>query len=130
MVGVVLALTACAAGAAPTEEYAGGPQGVRESALNGEPQAFYLADAGAIAIVLWGSSTCPPVGERMVVEEPAEKGNVVRVDVREQTDGRPCTRDLTPHTSVFVTPASVTTTKALTIRVDGIEIGLENAVGD
>lgn len=123
-----LALTGCAAGAGPTESYPGLPEHVDASAVSGEPQAFYLENAGAIAVVLWGSSTCPPIGERMVVEEPASAGNVVRVDVRAIPEDRACTRDLVPHTSVFVTPSDVTTTSPLTIRVADAEIELVDAV--
>lgn len=125
-----LGLAGCAAGAGPTEVYAGVPEHVDESVVSGEPQAFYLEDAGAIAVVLWGSSTCPPIGERMVVEEPASAGNIVRVEVRDIPEDRACTRDLVPHTSVFVTPSDVTTTSPLTIRVADAEIELVNAVAE
>jgi len=127
---VVFALAGCAAGAASTVNYAGAPHGVDEESLTGENQAFYVEDAGAIAVVLWGSSTCPPIGERMVVEEPAGEGNAVRVEVREIPGDQPCTRDLVPHTSVFVTPDDVTTTEPLTIRIDDAEIELVNDVAE
>lgn len=127
---VVIALAGCAAGAASTVNYAGTPHGVDEATLTGETQAFYVDDAGAIAVVLWGSSTCPPIGERMVVEQPAGEGNAVRVDVRATPADQPCTRDLVPHTSVFVTPSDVTTTEPLTVRVDDAEYELVNEVAE
>ncbi len=129
-IALVLGLAGCAAGASVVENYAGGPHGIAEDQLKGETQAFYIEDAGAIAVVLWGSSTCPQIGERMVVEKTADEGNVVRVDVRPIPNEQPCTRDLVPHTSVFVTPSSVTTTQPLTIRVGDTEVKLVNEVTD
>lgn len=127
---MVLGLAGCAAGIGPSEQYRGAPSGLDEVSLTGEPQAFYVSDAAAIAVVLWGSSTCPPIGERMVVESPAADGNVVRVDVNKIADDQPCTRDLVPHTTVFPTPNDVTTTEPLTIRVADTEIKIVNEVGD
>lgn len=129
-IALVLGLAGCAAGASAAESYAGAPHGIDEDQLSGDPQAFYVEDAGAIAVVLWGSSTCPPVGERMVVEKSADEGNIVRVDTREIPGNQPCTRDLVPHTSVFVTPSNVTTTQPLTIRVADTEVELVNEVSD
>lgn len=131
-VAAILGLAGCAAGS-PTENYPGAPAGGHgeeqgEVELSGEPEAFYLVNAGAIAVVLWGSSTCPLVGERMVVEEPAGEGNAVRVEVREHPEQTPCTMDLTPHTTVFATPGDVTTTEPLTIRIDDTELTIVNEV--
>lgn len=131
-IAAVLALAGCASGM-PTENYPGGPaegrgDGHGETELTGEPQAVYLVNAGAIAITLWGSSTCPTVGERMVVEEPAGEGNAVRVETREIPEETPCTMDLVPHTTVFATPSGVTTTEPLTVRIDDIELELVNEV--
>lgn len=127
---MVVGLTGCAAGVGSSVQFAGVPDGVAEKALTGDPQAFYVSDSGAIAIVLWGSGTCPLIGERMVVEKSAAEGNVVRVDVQATAEDRPCTRDLRPHTTVFPTPNEVTTTEPLTIRVADTEIEIVNEVGD
>lgn len=127
---MVLGLAGCAAGIGPSAQYPGGPSGIDDAALTGDSQAFYVADSGAIAVVLWGSSTCPPIGERMVVEQPAADGNIVRVDVKAIAENQPCTRDLVPHTTVFPTPEEVTTTKPLTIRVADAELEIVNEVGD
>lgn len=127
---MVLGLAGCAAGIGPSEQYPGAPSGVSQEALTGETQAFYVSDSGAIAVVLWGSSTCPLIGERMVTEQPAADGNAVRVDVRKIAEDQPCTRDLVPHTTVFPTPGDVTTTQPLTIRVADAEVEIVNEVGE
>ncbi|WP_431801676.1 hypothetical protein [Microbacterium sp. bgisy203] len=131
-IAAVLALAGCASGA-PTESYPGGPAGghgeeTGGTELTGEPEAFYLENAGAIAVVLWGSSSCPTVGERMIVEERAGAGNAVRVETREVPEQTPCTLDLVPHTTVFATPGSVKTTEPLTIRIDDTELTLVDEV--
>jgi hypothetical protein len=100
------------------EDEQGGAQDVRfvEQELEVEPgqaAATYLENGVKLAVVLWGSSTCPPVGERMHVlpDEP----NAVRIDLREIPQDRPCTMDLVPHTTVFGTKTS--TVEPLVIHV-------------
>ncbi|WP_150118048.1 hypothetical protein [Cellulomonas sp. B6] len=100
------------------EDEQGGAQDVRfvERELEVEPgqaAATYLENGVKLAVVLWGSSTCPPVGERMHVlpDEP----NAVRIDLREIPQDRPCTMDLVPHTTVFGTKTS--TVEPLVIHV-------------
>ena len=95
--------------------------------MAGEPQAFYVSDGGAIAVVLWGSSTCPPIADRMVVDAPKREGNTVTVSVREDFEG-PCTLDLAPHTSVFVTPTDIATFEPLTINVGNAEVVILDSV--
>ena len=90
----------------------------------GEPHAVYLDYGDRMAIVLWGSSTCPPVGSHIVVVEDQFNGNAVRLEVAEIPADQICTADLVPHTSVFGTPQSVTTTQPLRIDIDGEEIVL------
>jgi hypothetical protein len=90
----------------------------------GEPQAVYLNNGDRLAVVLWGSSTCPPVAERVVVTKDANSGNAVRVDVAEIPADQICTADLVPHTTVFGTPQQISTTQPLKIDIDGQEIVL------
>ncbi|GAA2982359.1 hypothetical protein JOD63_002515 [Microbacterium terrae] len=117
-------LTGCSGGQSPTETYAGLPEGVPDvTEVTGEPQAFYLDDGGAIAIVLWGSSACPPIAASMTVVEDASSGNRVEVALESPPSGA-CTDDLAPHTSAFATPADVTTTEPLTITLPDAEIVL------
>lgn len=130
-VAAVGLLAGCSSGSGPrgpVQEYSGGPEEIDEEfLLPGEPQAFYVSDGAGIAVVLWGSSSCPPVADRMVVDAPKREGNTVSVTVREDFDG-PCTLDLAPHTSVFVTPTDIATFEPLTILVGNAEIVILDSV--
>ena len=111
-------------GAGPEREEEGGPQMVELEVTEGEPQAVYLEDGTRIALVLWGSSTCPPVGSAMNVVGDRENGNSVRVELVPIPDDRVCTADFVPHTSIFWTPVYVTTTQPLQILVGEEELTL------
>ncbi len=131
-------LSGCASNT-PIEDFAGLPQvpvaaGETEAGQepvmqdvevpDGEPSAVYLDNGDQIAVILWGSSTCPPVGSRLVVLEDANSGNSVRLDVAEIPADAVCTADIVPHTTVFGAPQQTTTTKPLTIAVGDQEITL------
>lgn len=88
----------------------------------GEARAIYLEDGGRIALVLWGSSSCPPVGTAMTVVADAESGNAVRVELVSYPEDQPCTQDFVPHTTVFWTPVYITTTQELRIEVGDEEV--------
>ncbi|GEK22608.1 hypothetical protein [Cellulomonas xylanilytica] len=90
----------------------------------GEPAAVYLDYGDRLAIVMWGSSTCPPVGESIEVLEDQHSGNSVRIHMAELPADAVCTADLLPHTTVFGTPENTTTTQPLLIDIDGQEIVL------
>lgn len=90
----------------------------------GEPSAVYLDYGDRLAVILWGSSTCPPVASHVVVTQDAGSGNSVRVDVEPLPEDAICTADLVPHTTVFGTPQSITTTLPLTMDIDGQEFVL------
>lgn len=148
VLAAVLGLSACMPGPDPIEHFAGvpliapefvpAPEGEGEAegeaeeegevelveleVSEGEARAIYLEDGGRIALVLWGSSTCPPVGTSMTVVEDAEAGNSVRVDLASIPADRPCTADFVPHTTVFWTPVDITTTQPLRITVGGEEV--------
>ena len=64
----------------------------------------------------YGSSTCPVVPTELRVTAEAGEGNAVEAALPELPDG-PCTMDFTPHTTVFSTPADVTTTEPLEVTV-------------
>lgn len=119
--GVLLLLTGCNPGGGTVESFSGLPEDVAVSEpipenTDGAPQAFYLADGGRLAVVLWGSSTCPLVGTDISVVKAADDGNEVKVNVAPLPD-RPCTMDFVPHTTVFWTPVETTTTKPLIVHV-------------
>ena len=68
------------------EDFAGVPDDITTSETipedtDGAPQAFYLNDGGELAVVLWGSSTCPYIGTDISVVKPADEGNEVKVTV-------------------------------------------------
>lgn len=141
----VLLLAGCAPGSGPVEDFAGLPvveedleaEGAAEDTDEGgptedeadeeeaeeapeptgdEPVVQYLNDGGRLAITIWGSSTCPVVPTELRVTAEAGEGNAVEAVLPELPDG-PCTMDFTPHTTVFSTPADVTTTEPLEVTV-------------
>ena len=81
-----------------------------------EPYVQYLEDGGRLAITIWGSSTCPIVLTDLRVTAEAGEGNAVEAVLPEPEDG-PCTMDFVPHTTVFSTPADVTTTEPLEVTI-------------
>jgi hypothetical protein len=82
-----------------------------------EPYVQYLQDGGRLAITIWGSSTCPTIPTELRVTAEAGEGNAVEAVLPETDDDRPCTMDFVPHTTVFSTPADVTTTEELEVTV-------------
>lgn len=118
LVGSAVALAGCAAGgAAPTDEYAGPPKGVigLPNLSETDNYATWLNDGDSIAVVLFGSSTCPKVGRTMTVRA----SNSLRVEIDPIPSDKVCTADLVPHTTVWNTPSEVTTTSNVTIEVEG-----------
>ena len=137
-----LLLSGCASGSGPIEDYPGLPvveeetdegadvESEDESGAEGEdepeeevavptgdePFVIYLNDGGRLAITLWGSSTCPVVPTELRVTAEAGEGNAVEAILPEPPDG-PCTMDFAPHTTVFSTPADVTTTEPLEVTI-------------
>lgn len=117
----VLTLAACAPGKAAITDYAGFPPGEQvatESATDG-PQAMWLRDGGRIAVTLFGSSGCPPVGTHISVLQPKNEGNAVQIDLAAQPADQACTADYAPHTTEFWTPMNVATTEPLQVHVGG-----------
>ena len=103
---VVVAVAGCtAAPGKPVTDYAGEPKGVRPpaSSAGGASWAAWLKDGAQVAIVLYGSSSCPPkvasiaaTGDDRITATPAP------------APGGICTRDYVPHTTVFTTPERIT----------------------
>ncbi|WP_156891466.1 hypothetical protein [Agromyces subbeticus] len=128
----VFLLAACAPPTTPAEEYSGAPvsdhagdaegeHGGEEHA-EGEPQAVWLGQGGQLAVTVSGSSTCPEVGTNIRVIDAAGEGNRVAIDLIEHPEDQVCTMDLVPHTTVFWTPMTVTTTEPLIVEVAGAEV--------
>jgi hypothetical protein len=104
-VAVVAVLAGCgSAPGRPLEDYAGEPKGVDApaSSAGGASWAAWLEDGAQFAIVLYGSSSCPPKVQNI---------NTTADDTITATlapaPGGICTRDYVPHTTVFATPDRV-----------------------
>ena len=145
-VASALLLAGCAPGSGPIEDFPGLPvqdeqveaEGeVEDTELGGEtetevdegsaeevpeptgdePFVQYLQDGGRLAITIWGSSTCPVIPTQLRVTAEAGEGNAVEAVLPQVDDDRPCTMDFVPHTTVFSTPADVTTTEELEVTI-------------
>lgn len=87
-----------------------------------EPQVAWWEEGGQLALVIYGSSTCPTVGQEIRVLEPAGEGNRVAIDLVQRPDDEVCTMDFVPHTTIFWTPVEVTTTEPLVVEVAGFDV--------
>ena len=87
-----------------------------------EPQVAWWEQGGQIALVVYGSSSCPTVGKEIRVLEPAGEGNRVAIDLVQRPEDEICTMDFVPHTTIFWTPVEVTTTEPLVVEVAGYEV--------
>lgn len=100
------------------------PAGDEEEMPSSEdgPVVVWWADGGQLALTISGSSTCPVVGEQIRVLEPAGEGNRVAIDLVEQPADQVCTMDFVPHTTLFWTPTTITTTEPLVVEVAETEV--------
>ncbi len=118
------ALTGCATGTAPSS---GSPSGTG-TAASASPDAGSAAptdgveaawvEAGrSVAVVTWGSSSCPPVAEAAA----AADGTVsVTLGDSARTD---CTRDMAPRATLVSLPAGVDSNAPLELTVEGVVEG-------
>ena len=86
------------------------------------PVVVWWADGGQLALTIGGSSTCPVIGDQIRVLEKAGEGNRVAIDLVEQPADQICTMDFVPHTTLFWTPTTVTTTEPLVVEVADTEV--------
>jgi len=100
------------------------PAGDEEETQSSEdgPVVVWWADGGQLALTISGSSTCPVVGEQIRVLEEAGEGNRVAIDLAQRPEDEICTMDFVPHTTLFWTPTTVTTTEPLIVEVFGAEV--------
>ena len=89
---------------------------------NESPVVIWWADGGQLAVTISGSSSCPSVGREIRVLDEAGEGNRVAVDLVERPEDEICTMDFVPHTTLFWTPVTVTTTEPLTVEVAGTSV--------
>ena len=94
------------------EHVSGEPGGSQDDGL----QAFWVKEGAQLAITVFGSSSCPQIVSGITVTETATEGNSIRADFAPIPADKPCTRDFVPHTTVFSTPGTITTTEDLTIE--------------
>ena len=102
----------------PAEEEVEGPTWEESD----QPQVAWWEEGGQLALVVYGSSTCPTVGQEIRVLEPAGAGNRVAIDLVQRPDDEVCTMDFVPHTTIFWTPVEVTTTEPLVVEVAGFDV--------
>lgn len=102
----------------PAEEEVEGPTWEESD----QPQVAWWEEGGQLALVVYGSSTCPTVGQEIRVLEPAGEGNRVAIDLVQRPDDEVCTMDFVPHTTIFWTPVEVTTTEPLVVEVAGFDV--------
>ena len=87
-----------------------------------EPQLVWWEEGAQLALVVYGSSTCPTVGKEIRVLDKAGEGNRVAIDLVQRPDDEICTMDFVPHTTLFWTPVDVTTTEPLVVEVAGYSV--------
>ena len=87
-----------------------------------QPQVVWWEQGGQLALVIYGSSTCPSVGRDIRVLDEAGEGNRVAIDLVERPEDEICTMDFVPHTTLFWTPVTVTTTEPLIVEVAGATV--------
>lgn len=113
LVAAALTLTGCTGAAIkPVQEYSGEPKGVDApaSSAGGAAWAVWMQNGGQIAIVLYGSSTCPP----KVASITAASSTRVTAMLA-PAPGGVCARDYVPHTTIFPTPSTVKTSKDVSV---------------
>jgi hypothetical protein len=113
-----LAFASCAHGTQDSTkavtDYHGEPSGVGIPAGNTEkaPFSLWLKGGDQFTVTLDGSSTCPPVATQFEVTGQ----NRINLTVPNPNDqGKICTMDLVPHTTVFSTPKAIDRNAAVSI---------------
>lgn len=109
----VVALAGCSATPSkPVTDYSGEAKGVRApaSSAGGASWAAWLNGGAQFAIVLYGSSSCPP----KVANIAATDDHTITATLAPAPGGI-CTRDYAPHTTVFTTPDRITKTAQVSV---------------
>jgi hypothetical protein len=112
---VVAALAGCmSAPGRPVEDYAGEPKGVEApaSSAGGSSWAVWMEDGARIAIVLYGSSTCPPKVDHIRSSSATKIAATLA-----PAPGGICTHDYMPHTTVFATPDGTSKTAEVSVEL-------------
>lgn len=99
---------------APLTATVGLPEGVAEQGNLGTSYAAWLNDGKKIAVVTYGSSSCPPVANEI---ESDDDENAVDITVA-SAGNVPCTADLVPRYWEFETPAAVSTDAVVRVTLE------------
>lgn len=94
----LLALAGCGVPGVATDRYAGVPPGVQAAFDDSEPRAI-VADDGNLALVTYGSSSCPPT----VTGIRAEDAGTITLSLAESPNDV-CTADMAATTHVVPLP--------------------------
>jgi hypothetical protein len=78
--------------------------------------ASWLHHHRRIQITVWGSGSCPAVGDHA---RYANDGNSLRLTRRTYVPGRPCTTDVAPATTVLPVPRFVRGVEEFKVIVEG-----------
>jgi len=107
----------------PAETVAAGAHWRGLPASFGEAAAVHAAGVGwttddtLLYVVLWGSSSCPPVASSPATSRG--HGAIAVVTDARRYAGRACTADLAPATTVVALPGGVAPGAAVSVLVDG-----------
>ena len=87
----------------PVDDFAGVPKDTQAPAnvKAGDDYTVWTTDGKQIVIVLFGSSSCPRKATKMIVPDGFLESTVT---VEKANETKPCTADVTPHTTVFDAP--------------------------
>ncbi|MET1033668.1 MAG: hypothetical protein ABWX68_00305 [Arthrobacter sp.] len=106
----LLLLAACS-GTPYEDSHRGLPESVAPGDT-GEPFAVWTDHPDRFAVVLYGSSSCPPRPESLSLEGP----DTIILTLEDPPSG-PCTADLAPTTYDFAAPAGLQAGADVTIRM-------------
>jgi hypothetical protein len=103
----------------PVSRYAGAPNGAEPSRRGGRivpATASWLDHYRRIQITVWGSGSCPAVGDHA---RYANDGNTLTLTLRIYPPGRQCTTDVAPATTVLPVPRCVRGADEFKVTVQG-----------
>lgn len=120
-------LTGCATGASSSSVSAP-PASADPDAATPTPaddvRTGWVEAGRALAVVTWGSSSCPPVSEG----EATLSGETLTIALAE-SPRTACTRDLAPRATLVPLPAGVDPTRQLAVSVTGVVEGQATLAG-
>ena len=99
----MLVLASCANTSVADEVYSGVPEGFQADPLTAETTALWIEENTRFAVVTYGSSSCPPVAEELIVHN----ADHLEIQFAVSTKGL-CTADMAPTTHEFSLPGEVT----------------------